>query len=109
MEIYRNLPSPDFVNVCQCLMFLDDSGGVAGILGKLIQGAPAPTHTSAGMGVRGLLRVEPRAHLPERLLRRGRWELCARHIVYLQARGFVEQSLKSNRPCVHREPQRSEQ
>lgn len=32
-------PSPDWVEVCQCLMFLDDAPRVAGILGRLVEGS----------------------------------------------------------------------
>lgn len=35
--LYRNLETPDLVNVCQCLIFLDDPQAVADILDKLIR------------------------------------------------------------------------
>ncbi|GAB6018898.1 26S proteasome non-ATPase regulatory subunit 1 [Chamberlinius hualienensis] len=34
--VYKNLETPDYVNVCQCLIFLDDPQAVADILNKLI-------------------------------------------------------------------------
>lgn len=34
--LYKNLETPDFVNVCQCLIFLDDPQAVADILDKLL-------------------------------------------------------------------------
>lgn len=36
--LYRGLATPDFVNMCQCLIFLDDPLSVAEILDKLAQG-----------------------------------------------------------------------
>ncbi|KAK5645712.1 hypothetical protein RI129_004176 [Pyrocoelia pectoralis] len=38
VELYRNLAIPDYVNMCQCLIFLDDALPVAEILDKLVQG-----------------------------------------------------------------------
>ena len=38
IELYRNLTTPDYVNMCQCLIFLDDAGAVAQVLEKLIRG-----------------------------------------------------------------------
>ncbi|KAF5287749.1 hypothetical protein FQA39_LY15769 [Lamprigera yunnana] len=38
VELYRNLAIPDYVNMCQCLIFLDDPLPVAEILDKLVQG-----------------------------------------------------------------------
>ena len=32
-----SLKVPDYINVCQCLIFLDDTQGVADILDKLIR------------------------------------------------------------------------
>ncbi|MQL85616.1 hypothetical protein Taro_018134 [Colocasia esculenta] len=37
VKIYERLPSPDYLTICQCLMFLNDSEGVASILKRLIQ------------------------------------------------------------------------
>ncbi|KAJ6847996.1 26S proteasome non-ATPase regulatory subunit 1-like protein A-like [Iris pallida] len=37
VKIYQRLPSPDFVSICQCLMFLDEPKTVAGILEKLLR------------------------------------------------------------------------
>ncbi|MQL74860.1 hypothetical protein Taro_007243 [Colocasia esculenta] len=37
VKIYQRLPSPDYLNICQCLMFLNEPDGVAAILEKLIQ------------------------------------------------------------------------
>lgn len=37
VKIYQRLPSPDYLSICQCLMFLDDPEGVARILEKLLQ------------------------------------------------------------------------
>ncbi|XP_966419.1 26S proteasome non-ATPase regulatory subunit 1 [Tribolium castaneum] len=36
--LYRNLSIPDYVNMCQCLIFLEDPLSVAEILDKLVQG-----------------------------------------------------------------------
>lgn len=36
--LYRNLSIPDYVNMCQCLIFLEDPLSVAEILDKLAQG-----------------------------------------------------------------------
>lgn len=33
--LYRDLKTPDYVNMCQCLIFLDDPLAVADILEKL--------------------------------------------------------------------------
>ena len=38
VDLYGGFASPDYVNICQCLMFLDDSEGVAEILNKLVRG-----------------------------------------------------------------------
>ncbi|XP_045472348.1 26S proteasome non-ATPase regulatory subunit 1 [Harmonia axyridis] len=35
--LYRGLPNPDYVNMCQCLIFLEDPLSVAEILDKLVQ------------------------------------------------------------------------
>ncbi|XP_047109390.1 26S proteasome non-ATPase regulatory subunit 1 isoform X1 [Schistocerca piceifrons] len=35
VDLYRNLATPDYVNMCQCLIFLDDPLAVAEILDKL--------------------------------------------------------------------------
>lgn len=39
VELYRNLATPDYVNMCQCLIFLDESQSVAEILDKLSKGS----------------------------------------------------------------------
>jgi hypothetical protein len=36
--LYRGLSIPDYVNMCQCLIFLEDPLSVAEILDKLVQG-----------------------------------------------------------------------
>ncbi|XP_030747913.1 26S proteasome non-ATPase regulatory subunit 1 [Sitophilus oryzae] len=36
--LYRGLPTPDYVNMCQCLIFLEDPLSVAHILEKLVKG-----------------------------------------------------------------------
>ncbi|KAL2620791.1 hypothetical protein R1flu_000996 [Riccia fluitans] len=38
VRIYQSQPSPDYLSICQCLMFLDDPGTVATILDGLIKG-----------------------------------------------------------------------
>lgn len=38
IKLYESVPEPDWVNICQCLMFLDDSEEVAKILHNLIEG-----------------------------------------------------------------------
>lgn len=35
VKLYRNLQTPDYVNMCQCLIFLDDPKTVAEVLEKL--------------------------------------------------------------------------
>eukprot|EP00899_Mesostigma_viride_P015362 jgi/Mesvir1/23827/Mv10633-RA.2 len=34
---FERCPSPDYVNMCRCLMFLDDAPGVAAVLHKLVK------------------------------------------------------------------------
>ncbi|PPS10283.1 hypothetical protein GOBAR_AA10365 [Gossypium barbadense] len=36
VKVYQQLPSPDYLSICQCLMFLDEPEGVANILEKLL-------------------------------------------------------------------------
>ncbi|PWA56385.1 26S proteasome regulatory complex, non-ATPase subcomplex, Rpn2/Psmd1 subunit [Artemisia annua] len=36
-KVYQDLPSPDYLNICQCLKFLDQPEGVAKILKKLLR------------------------------------------------------------------------
>ncbi|KAJ7518283.1 hypothetical protein O6H91_21G062200 [Diphasiastrum complanatum] len=43
VNLYQGLPSPDYLSVCQCLMFLDDPGNVANILDELIKGDKVDT------------------------------------------------------------------
>lgn len=38
VELYRSLATPDYVNMCQCLIFLDESQAVAEILDRLSKG-----------------------------------------------------------------------
>jgi hypothetical protein len=38
VKIYQGQPNPDYLSICQCLMFLDDSSTVATILDELIKG-----------------------------------------------------------------------
>lgn len=35
VDLYRDLATPDYVNMCQCLIFLDDPLAVAQVLEKL--------------------------------------------------------------------------
>lgn len=37
VKVYQDLASPDYLNICQCLMFLDQPEGVANILEKLLR------------------------------------------------------------------------
>ncbi|GAV59023.1 PC_rep domain-containing protein/HEAT_2 domain-containing protein, partial [Cephalotus follicularis] len=37
VNVYQKLPSPDYLSICQCLMFLDEPEGVAIILEKLLR------------------------------------------------------------------------
>ncbi|XP_068655723.1 26S proteasome non-ATPase regulatory subunit 1 homolog A-like [Aristolochia californica] len=37
VKIYKKLASPDYISICQCLMFLDEHEDVASILEKLLQ------------------------------------------------------------------------
>jgi len=43
VEMYRGLATPDYVSMCQCLIFLDDPLAVADILNKLVHGAEDST------------------------------------------------------------------
>ncbi|KAG8201986.1 hypothetical protein JTE90_027458 [Oedothorax gibbosus] len=38
VNLYKNLETPDYVNMCQCLIFVDDAQAVADILEKLCKG-----------------------------------------------------------------------
>uniref|UniRef100_A0A0D6QV36 26S proteasome non-ATPase regulatory subunit 1 homolog n=1 Tax=Araucaria cunninghamii TaxID=56994 RepID=A0A0D6QV36_ARACU len=38
VKIYQQLPSPDYLSICQCLMFLDEPRNVSNILEKLLKG-----------------------------------------------------------------------
>ncbi|XP_039687142.1 26S proteasome non-ATPase regulatory subunit 1 homolog A [Medicago truncatula] len=37
VKVFQKLPSPDYLSICQCLMFLDELEGVASILEKLLR------------------------------------------------------------------------
>lgn len=37
VKVYQKLPSPDYLSICQCLMFLDEPQGVVSILEKLLR------------------------------------------------------------------------
>ncbi|PQM41990.1 26S proteasome non-ATPase regulatory subunit 1 homolog A-like [Prunus yedoensis var. nudiflora] len=37
VNVYQKLPFPDYLSICQCLMFLDEPEGVASILEKLLR------------------------------------------------------------------------
>ncbi|KAL9411234.1 hypothetical protein AB3S75_044929 [Citrus x aurantiifolia] len=37
VKVYQKLPSPDYLSICQCLMFLDEPEGVVSILEKLLR------------------------------------------------------------------------
>lgn len=39
VKLYLGLPTPDYINVCQCFIFLDDPQAVADILEKLLKGS----------------------------------------------------------------------
>lgn len=39
VKVHQNLPTPDYLSMCQCLMFLDEPEGVASILEKLLRSA----------------------------------------------------------------------
>ncbi|GFR48946.1 hypothetical protein Agub_g10960, partial [Astrephomene gubernaculifera] len=39
IRLYETVDSPDWVDICQCLMFLDDAPEVARILSRLLQGS----------------------------------------------------------------------
>ena len=39
VRLYEGVPQPDYVDVCQCLMFLDDDKEVATIVGRLLNGS----------------------------------------------------------------------
>lgn len=38
VDLYKNLETPDYVNMCQCLIFIDDAQSVADVLDKLCKG-----------------------------------------------------------------------
>lgn len=37
VQVYQKLPSPDYLSICQCLMFLDEPEAVASILERLLR------------------------------------------------------------------------
>jgi hypothetical protein len=39
VKIYQTLPNPDYLSICQCLMFLGEPETVASILDKLLSGS----------------------------------------------------------------------
>ncbi|EEC12281.1 26S proteasome regulatory subunit rpn2, putative, partial [Ixodes scapularis] len=39
VKLYRELDTPDYVNMCQCLIFLDDAQSVADVLLRLLEGS----------------------------------------------------------------------
>lgn len=39
IKLYESVENPDWVNICQCLMFLDDPLEVAKILDNLLKGS----------------------------------------------------------------------
>ena len=41
VRLYRALSTPDYVQMCQCLIFLDEPSSVADVLEKLSAGSPA--------------------------------------------------------------------
>ncbi|XP_020709438.2 26S proteasome non-ATPase regulatory subunit 1 isoform X2 [Athalia rosae] len=43
VSLYRNLGTPDYVNMCQCLIFLDDPLAVAELLDRLSKGSQEST------------------------------------------------------------------
>ncbi|CAO2189289.1 unnamed protein product [Urochloa humidicola] len=43
VKIYQTLPNPDYLSICQCLMFLNEPETVASILDKLISGSQDDT------------------------------------------------------------------
>ena len=45
IRLYEAAPTPDWVNICQCLMFLDDPQKVAGILDRLLKGSQVSHQT----------------------------------------------------------------
>jgi len=47
VELYRTLETPDYQNICQCLMLLDDAKSVAAQLGELVQGGDEPSELMA--------------------------------------------------------------
>ena len=53
IKLYESVPHPDWVNICQCLMFLDDSQEVAKILHNLIEGSEV-RHALLGLQFTGL-------------------------------------------------------
>lgn len=47
IKLYESVERPDWVNICQCLLFLDDAPEVAHILDRLLKGSevtPRPAH-----------------------------------------------------------------
>ena len=50
IKLYERAAEPDWVSICQCLMFLDDSSEVANIFDRLLRGSqvlPAPASHSS--------------------------------------------------------------
>ncbi len=49
IRLYETVQSPDWVDICQCLMFLDDAPEVARILNRLLQGGEVRRRAGWGM------------------------------------------------------------
>jgi hypothetical protein len=45
VKLYRELATPDWIRICEILIFLDDHKGVSDILGALLTGTEVYTHT----------------------------------------------------------------
>ena len=55
VHMYMSLPAPDYVNLCQCLIFLDDPKAVAEVLERLIGSASSEDDHLMAFQVRNIL------------------------------------------------------
>jgi 26S proteasome regulatory subunit N2 len=46
VKLYESSDKPDWVSICQCLMFLDDASEVAKILHQLLKGGEVSSASS---------------------------------------------------------------
>ncbi len=72
IRLYESVESPDWVSICQCLMFLDDAAEVAKILERLLKGSEVRSRASV------LCKLAGRAGRTRALLCRAQRRTCVR-------------------------------